>query len=275
MSPLSWVPHSLFDIQISFTSQHKPWVSCYSHPQGSIYPFLYNKGPHSQSCSFPSSHVQIWELDNKEGWVQKNWCFWTVGLEKTVESSLNSKEIKPVNPKGNQPWIFIGRAGPEAESPIWPPDGKSWLVGNDPDAEKDWRQEEKRVTEDEMVGWHHWLNGHEFGQIHGDGEGQGGLVCCRSQGCKVRYNLATEQQQSALICWKWWKGKVLTAQSCTTLWNPMDCSLPGSSVHGILQARILEWGIFSMVSSWPRIKPGSPELQVDTLPSEPIGKPYL
>ena len=85
MSPLCWVPHSLFDIQISFTSQHKPRVSCYSHPQGSIYPFLYDKGPHSQSYGFPSSHVQIWELDHKEGWVQKNWCFRTTGLEKTVE----------------------------------------------------------------------------------------------------------------------------------------------------------------------------------------------
>ena len=104
------------------------------------------------------------ELDYKESWVLKNWCFWTVVLEKTLESPLDGKEIQPVHPKGNQSWIFIGRTDAEAETPIlWPPDAKSWLIWKDPDAGKDWRDEEKGTTEDEMVGWHHWLNGHEFG----------------------------------------------------------------------------------------------------------------
>ena len=107
----------------------------------------------------------MWELDHKEGGWPKNWCLWTVVLEKTLESLLDSKEIKPVNPKGNQLWIFTGRTDAEVEAPIlWAPDAKSQLIGEDPDAGKDWRQEEKGMTEDEMVGWHHWLNGHEFEQ---------------------------------------------------------------------------------------------------------------
>ena len=106
----------------------------------------------------------MWELDCRKRWVLKNWCFWTVVLEKTPESPFKSKEIKPVNPKGNQFWLFIGRTDAEAEAPIlWPPDVKNWFTGIDPDAGKDWRQEEKGTTEDEMAGWHHWLNGHEFG----------------------------------------------------------------------------------------------------------------
>ena len=122
-----------------------------------------DKGPSRQSYGFSSSHVWMWELDYKESWVPMNWCFWTVVLEKTLESPLDCKEIKPVHPKGNQSWIFIGRTNTEAESPIlWPPDVKNWLTGKDPDAGKDWRQEEKGTTEDKMVGCHHWLNGHEF-----------------------------------------------------------------------------------------------------------------
>ena len=121
----------------------------------------------------------MWELDCEESWVPKNWCFWTVVLEKTLESPLDCKEIHPVHPKGDQSWLFIGRTDAEAETPIvWPPDGKSWLIGKDPDAGKDWGQEEKRTTEDEMVGWHHQLDGHEFGWTLGVGDGQGGLVCC-------------------------------------------------------------------------------------------------
>ena len=112
---------------------------------------------------FSSSHVWMWELDHKEGWALNNWCFWTVVLEKTLENPLDSKGIKPVNPKGNQPWIFIGRTSAEAEAPILcPPDVKNWLSGKDPDAGKDWRQEEKGMAEDEMVGRHQWLNRHEF-----------------------------------------------------------------------------------------------------------------
>ena len=130
----------------------------------------------------------MWELDHKEHWAPKNWCLWTVMLEKSLESPLDSKEIKAVNPKGNQPWIFIGRTGAEAEAPIfWPPDGKSRLTGKYPDAGKDWGQEEKRMTEDKMVGWHHWLNGHEFEQTLGDGEGQGGLASCIPWDCKGLY----------------------------------------------------------------------------------------
>ena len=118
---------------------------------------------------------ESWSI--KEGWVLKNWCFWIVMPVKALESTLDCKEIKPINPKGNQPWIFIGKT--DAEAPIlWPSDVKRWLIGKDPDAGKDWRQEEKGSTEDEMVGWHHWLNGHEFEQTPGDSEGQGSLVCC-------------------------------------------------------------------------------------------------
>ena len=115
---------------------------------------------------------RLWELDHKEGWAQKNWSFRTVVLEKTLESPLDFKEIKPVNPKGNQSWIFIGRTAADAEAPILrSPDAKNWLIGKDPDAGKDWRQEEKGMTEDEMVEWHHWLNGHEFEQALGVGDG--------------------------------------------------------------------------------------------------------
>ena len=126
----------------------------------------------------------MWELDHKEDWAPKNWCFWTVVLEKTLESPLDCKDIKLVNPKGNQSWIFIGRTDAEAETPtLWPPNGKNWFIGKDPDAEKNWKQE-KGTTEDEMVGWHHWLNEHEFEQTLEDGEGQGSLACCSSWGRK-------------------------------------------------------------------------------------------
>ena len=132
-----------------------------------------------------NSHVQMWELGHEEGWAPKNWCFWIVVLGKTLESPLDSKEIKPVHPKGNQPWIFIGRTDDEAEVLIlWPSDVKNQLAGKDSDAGKDWRQEEKGVTEDEMVGWHHWLHGPDFEQTQGDSEGQGSLACCGPWGHK-------------------------------------------------------------------------------------------
>ena len=127
----------------------------------------------------------MWELDYKESWAPKNWCFWSVVLEKILESPLDCKEIQPVHLKGDQSWVFIGRTGVEAETPIlWPPDSKNWLTGKDPDAGKDWGQEEKGLTEDEMVGWHHWLNGCESEWTPGDGDGQEGLVCCGSWGHK-------------------------------------------------------------------------------------------
>ena len=133
----------------------------------------------------------MWELDHKEGWALKNWCFQTVVLEKILESPLDSKEIKSVNSKGNQLWIFIGRT--DAEAPIlWPPDAKSRLVGKDSDAGRDWGQEEKGMTEDEMASWHHWLNGRESEWTPGVADGQGGLACCNSWGCRVRHDWATE-----------------------------------------------------------------------------------
>ena len=126
-----------------------------------------------------------WELDRKESWVVWNWCFWTVVLEKTLESPLDCKEIKPVNLKGTQSWIFIGKTDAEAKTPIlWPPDAKDWLIGKDPDSGQGWRQEEKGLTEDEMVGWHQRLDGHEFEQATGPGDKRRSLACCSPRGCK-------------------------------------------------------------------------------------------
>ena len=137
------------------------------------------------SYGFSSSHVWIWELDYKEIWVMKIWCFWTVVLEKTLESPVDCKEIQPVHCKENQSCVYIGRTDVEAETPIfWPPDVKSWLIWKDPDARKDWGQEEKGTIEYEMVRWHHWLNGCEFVQALGVGDGQGGLACYGSWGRK-------------------------------------------------------------------------------------------
>ena len=133
--------------------------------------YFADKGLSSQSFGFSSSHVWMWELDYKESWALKNWCFWTVVL-KTLESPLDFKEIQPVNPKENQSWIFIGRTDAEALV-LWPPDAKNWLIGKDPDVGKDLRQEEKGTTEDEMVGWHHQLDGLESEQALGVGDGQG------------------------------------------------------------------------------------------------------
>ena len=131
-----------------------------------------DKVPSSQSYGFSSSHVWMWELDNKKCWALKNWCLRTVVLGKTLESPLDSKEIKLVSPKGNQPWIFFGRTDTGAEAPIlWPPNAKSQIIGKDPNGGNDWKQEEKGLTEDEMVGWHHWLDGYEFEQAPGVGEG--------------------------------------------------------------------------------------------------------
>ena len=144
-------------------------------------PHFADKGLYSPSFGFSCSHVQMWELDHKEGWAPKDCCFSTVVLEKTRKNPLNSKEIKPVNPKRNQPWTFIGRTDAEAEAPIfWPSNAKTRLIGKDPDAGKGWRQKGKGVTEDEMVGRHHWLNRHELMQTLGGSEGQGSLVCCSS-----------------------------------------------------------------------------------------------
>ena len=189
----------------------------------------------SQGYGFSSGHVWMWELDCEESWVTKNWCFWTVVLEKTLESPLDCREVQPVHPKEDQSWVLIGRTNAKADTQgdnrgwdgwwhhwldgcesgwtpgagdgqgglvccdswgckelnttkwlnwTWPPHGKSWLTGKDPDAGRDWGQEEKGTTEDEMAGWHHWLDGHEFEWTLGVGDGQGGLLCCDSWGCK-------------------------------------------------------------------------------------------
>ena len=166
-----------------------PWKKSYDQPRWHIEKqrhYFTNKGPSSQNYGFSSSHVWMWELDHKESWVPKNWCFWTVVLEKTLESPLNCKEIKSANPKGNRSWMFIGKTDTETEAPIlWPPDVMDWLIGKDPDAGKGWMQEEKRMTEDEMVEWHHRLDGHEFEQAPGVGHEQGSLVFCSPWGHKM------------------------------------------------------------------------------------------
>ena len=143
-----------------------PWKESYDQPRWDIIKqrhFFADKGPSSQGYGFSSSHIWQCELDYKESWVLKNWCFWTVLLEKTLESPLDCNKIQPVHPEGDQSWVFIGRTDAEAETPIlWPPHAKCWLIGNDPDAGLDWGQEEKWMTKDEMAGWHHWLDEHEF-----------------------------------------------------------------------------------------------------------------
>ena len=150
------------------------------------------------------------ELDYKESWVVKNWCFWTVVLEKTLESPLDCKETQPVHPKGDQAWVFIGRTDFEAGTPILgPPDAKNWLIWKDPDTGKDWRPEEKGMTENEMVGWHHWLNGLGFGWTPGVGDGQGGLACCGSLVANNRTQLS-----------KWTELNRVT--SCETSGNLLD-----------------------------------------------------
>ena len=158
----------------------------------------------------------MWELDYKESWAPKNWRFWTVVLEKTLESPLDCKEIQPVSPKGNQSWIFIGRTDAEAEAPIlWPPDAKNWLAGKDPDAGKDWGQKEKVLTEDEMAGWHHWFNGPEFEKALRDGEGRRSLVCCSPWGRK-------ELDMTELLM-----KKAMAPQSSTLAWKIPWMEEPG------------------------------------------------
>ena len=155
--------------------------------------YFANKGLSSQGYGFSGGHVWMWELDCEESWAPKNWCFWTVVLEKTLESPLDCKEIQPVHSKGGQPWDFFGGNDTEAETLIlWPPHAKSWLIGKDADAGKGWGQEEKGTTEDEMAGRHHWLDGYESEWTPGVGDGQGGLACCGSWGRRVRHDWATE-----------------------------------------------------------------------------------
>ena len=173
-----------------------PWKKLYDQPKQHIKKQRHqvsDKCPYSQTYGFSSSHVQMLVLDHKEDWALKNWCFQTGVLEKTLGSLLDCKEIKPVNPKGNQLWIFIGRADVEAKSPVfWPPDVKSQPIGKDSHGGKE--REEKGAPEDEMVGWHPWVNGHEFKKTLGVSEGQGTLVCCSLWSAKNRIELNNKEQ---------------------------------------------------------------------------------
>jgi len=154
---------------------------------------LINVAKSSQGYAFSSGHVWMWELDCEESWAPKSWCFWTVVLEKSLESPLDCKEIQPVHSEGDQPWDFFGRNDAKAETPVlWPPHAKSWLIRKDSDAGRDWGQEEKGTTEDEMAGWHHWLAGRGSQWTPGVGDGQGGLVCCNSWGRRVGQDWATD-----------------------------------------------------------------------------------
>ena len=183
-----------------------PWKESYDKPRQCIEKqrqHLADQSLSSQSYGFSSGHVWMWELDCKESWALKNWGFWTVVLEKTLESPLDCKEIQPVHPKGDQSWVFIGRTDAEAEAPVlWPPDVKNWLTGKNPNGGKDWRREEKGTTEDEMVWWHHRLNAHEFEQALGVGDGWGGLACCSPWGHKE--SDMTERLSNKGIPVTWW-----------------------------------------------------------------------
>ena len=191
-----------------------PWKESYDqsrqHSKKQRHYFV-NKGPSSQGYGFSSGHVWMWELDCEESWAPKNWCFWTVVLEKTLESPLNCKEIQPVHPKGDQFWVFTGRTDAKAETPILgPPYAKSWLIGKDPDAGRDWGQEEKGMTEYEMAGWHHGLDGRESEWTPGIGDGQGGLACCDSGGHKesdTTERLNWTESYSISVCRQDWPRK--------------------------------------------------------------------
>ena len=189
-----------------------PWKKRYDQSRQHIKKQRYyfaDKGPSIQSSGFSRSHVWMWELDYKESWAAKNWCFWTVVLEKTLESLLNCKEIKPVNLKGNQSWIIIGRTDAEAEAPIlWLPDVQSWLTVKDPNAQKHWRQEQKGRTENEMVGWHHQFNGYEFEQAPRVGNWQGSLACCSPSGGK----------ESDMTEWLNWTDRYRCGYNASTWW---------------------------------------------------------
>ena len=195
----------------------------------------------------------MWELDYKESWTPKNWCFWTVVLEKTLESPLDCKEIQPVHPKEDQPWVFIGRTDIEAETPmLWPPDVKSWLIGKDPDAGKDWGQEEKGMTEDEMVGWRHWLNGHEFGWTPGSWLWTVKPGILRFMGSqRIRYDWTTELNWTVAH-----QAPLFMGFSRQEYWSGLPC--PPSQDFPTQESKL----------DLLRCR----QIQADSLPSEPLGK---
>jgi len=167
------------------------------------------------------------ELDCEESWAPKNWCFWTVVLEKTLESPLDCKEIQPVYSKGDQSWVFFERNDTEAETPVlWPPHAKSWLIGKDPDAGRDWGQKEKGTTKDEMAGWHHWLDGHEFEWTLGVGDGQGGLACWDSWGRK-------ESDRTERLNWTFFSWLEWTYASLARILQKWRCVILGVSYQGV------------------------------------------
>ena len=183
-----------------------PWTVAYQAPPS----MGFSRQEYWSGVPLPSQ-IMLHKAHYKESWAQKNWCFWTVVLEKTLENPLDCKEIQPVHPKGDQSWVFIGRSDVEAETPIlWLSDVKSWLIWKDPDAGKDWGQEEKGKTEDEMVGWHHRLNGHEFEWVLGFGDGRGGLACCSSWGHK-------ESDMTVRLTWTELKAHLTAHSRCLTL----------------------------------------------------------
>ena len=184
----------------------------------------------------------MWELDYKESWEPKNWCFWTVVLEKTLESPLDCKEIQPVHPKGNQPWIFIGRTDAEAETPIlWPRAVKNWLIWKDPDDGNDWRQEEKGTAEDKIVGWHHWLDGHEFNKAPEVGDGQGSLAYCSPWGHK-ELNM-TEQLN--------WTEHLNKKRKCSRLfWELLQSSVPQLSWISYLDDGLVAMSYPTLATPW-------------------------
>ena len=231
-----------------------PWKKSYGKPRQHIKKQRYyfaDKGLTSQSYGFSSSHVWMWELGHKESWAPKNWCFWTVVLEKTLENPLDWKEIKPVRLKGDQSWIFIGRTDAEAEVPILsPPVARNWLIGKDADAGKDWRQQERGTTEGERVGWYHWL--WRWVWISSGSwwwTGKPGVL----QSTTVAKSWTRLRDWTELIhiyifpC-------MLSHFACVRPCDPVDCGPPGSSVHMIIQGRTLEWvaAPFSRGSSRPR-----------------------
>ena len=247
-----------------------PWKKSYDQPRQHIKKqrhYFANKGPSSQSYGFSNSHVWMCELDYKKSWALKNWCSWTVVLQKTLESPLDYKKIQLGSPKGNQSWIFIGRTDAEAETPIlWAPDGKNWLIWKDHDVGEDWRQEDKRTTEDEMVGWYHQLDGLEFEQALGVVDGQGGLVCCGSWGCTVGHDGGTELTDGSHMA-----GGFFTAWATREAHVPCYLLLIHTFAHSFNHQKIFLWGSVAMLGQSTEAKrPWSPFLWPYCLPTEPF-----